>query len=228
MFDRFGEIGGKAGLTRAFAEAGLWLSLVAPSLAGLVAVAAVEAMRVTAEQRQRRRLERQRNNLARYFAPSVVERLARADRPAELERTQDAAVMFVDIVGFTRLSEPMPPAEAMTLLREFHLRVEQAVFAEGGMVEKFAGDGALACFGVPDPDPAAAAQEMAEVHQLATDALRDTRSVVEGYRRVSLDTELTNAANVLGQSIYLDANGAGSSIGSFGNDFEIDSRTTTR
>ena len=59
--------------------------------------------------------------------------------------------MFVDIVGFTRLGEAMPPADAMALLRAFHTRVERAVFAHNGMVDKFMGDGALACFGVPEP-----------------------------------------------------------------------------
>ena len=65
--------------------------------------------------------------------------------------------MFVDIVGFTRLSERMAPADAMMLLRRFHTEVERAVFAHGGMVDKFMGDGAMACFGVPDPSPTAAA-----------------------------------------------------------------------
>jgi adenylate cyclase len=39
----------------------------------------------------------------------------------------------------------------MALLRAFHTRVERAVFLHGGMVDKFIGDGALACFGVPEP-----------------------------------------------------------------------------
>jgi adenylate cyclase len=153
----------------ALGAAQLWLSVLVPSLAGLLAVAVVEGTRIAAEQRSRRRLERQRANLARYFAPSVVERLARADDPAELERTQPAAVMFVDIVGFTRISERMSPAAAMALLREFHTRVERAVFAHQGMVEKFAGDGALACFGVPDPDRMAAAQALGAARALLAD-----------------------------------------------------------
>jgi adenylate cyclase len=155
--------------TAAFVAADLWLSVLVPSLAALLAVAIVEGTRIAAEQRRRRRLERQRANLARYFAPSVVERLARADNPAELERTQTAAVMFVDIVGFTRISERMPPRDAMTLLREFHTRVERAVFGHGGMVEKFAGDGTLACFGVPEADPVAAAQALRAARALLAD-----------------------------------------------------------
>ena len=153
----------------AFVERHWWLAIVSPSLALLLAAGTVEGIRVGAEQRRRRRLERQRANLGRYFPPTVVERLAATDQPSELERTQPAAVMFVDIVGFTRISEPMSPGDAMALLREFHTRVERAVFAHGGMVDKFMGDGALACFGVPDPGPAAAADAMRAARALLAD-----------------------------------------------------------
>jgi two-component system sensor histidine kinase DesK len=46
-------------------------------------------------------------------------------------------------------------------------------------------------------DPARAAVEMQEVQRLSTDALRDTRAVVQGYRRTSLDEEIANATRVL-------------------------------
>ena len=46
-------------------------------------------------------------------------------------------------------------------------------------------------------DPARAAGEMAEVRRLATDALRDTRAVVQGYRRTTLEEEIGNATRVL-------------------------------
>ncbi len=160
----------------AFAERNWWLGIVIPSLALLLAAGTVEGIRVGAEQRRRGRLERQRANLGRYFAPTVVERLAAADEPSQLERTQPAAVMFVDIVGFTRISERMSPGAAMALLREFHTRVERAVFAHGGMVDKFMGDGALACFGVPDPGPAAAAE-----------ALRAARDLLAGLAKWNVE-----------------------------------------
>ena len=113
--------------------------------------------RIAAERRHRRRLERQRANLARYFAPAVVDRLATSGAPIKLDRTQEAAVMFVDIVGFTRLAEAMRPAEVIDLLRGFHARVEAAVFGRMGMVNQFVGDGVMACFGVPERSPTAAA-----------------------------------------------------------------------
>jgi two-component system, NarL family, sensor histidine kinase DesK len=48
-----------------------------------------------------------------------------------------------------------------------------------------------------EADPARAAAEMREVQRLATEALQDTRAVVQGYRRTSLDAEIANATRVL-------------------------------
>jgi two-component system, NarL family, sensor histidine kinase DesK len=46
-------------------------------------------------------------------------------------------------------------------------------------------------------DPARAAAEMEEVRRLAAEALDDTRAVVQGYRRTTLDDEIANATRVL-------------------------------
>ena len=46
-------------------------------------------------------LERERTNLARYFSPTVVQELSKNDEPLKQVRTQNVAVLFVDIVGFT-------------------------------------------------------------------------------------------------------------------------------
>ncbi|MBB4772668.1 sensor histidine kinase [Actinomadura livida] len=48
-----------------------------------------------------------------------------------------------------------------------------------------------------EADPERATAEMREVQRLATDALRDTRAVVRGYRRTSLDDEIANATRIL-------------------------------
>jgi adenylate cyclase len=58
------------------------------------------------------------------------------------------AVLFADIVGFTALSEQMPPEDVVTLLRQFHERMTAQIFAYGGTVEKYIGDAILATFGV--------------------------------------------------------------------------------
>jgi len=143
-----------AAATAAFSAGNLWLGFVYPALAMVLTYAWYAAARAMREQRSRRVAERERANLARYLPPSIVDRLARSDRPFAADRTQHAAILFVDIVDFTRTSERMAPAAAMALLRAFHGRVERAVFAHDGMLDKFLGDGALAVFGVAEPDVA--------------------------------------------------------------------------
>ena len=95
--------------------------------------------------------ERARSNLARYVSPSLVDTLAARDEPFGPPRQQEVAVLFVDIRGFTTMSESMPPAEVMEMLRAFHERMETVIFDHGGTLDKYIGDAILATFGVPDP-----------------------------------------------------------------------------
>ncbi len=95
-------------------------------------------------------LERARINLSRYFSPKLVDELANRDEPLGEVRRQDVAVLFADIVGFTRISEALTPEGVMALLRDYHACIENAVFEHDGIMEKFIGDAALAIFGAPD------------------------------------------------------------------------------
>ena len=95
--------------------------------------------------------ERARANLARYFAPNMVDLLATSDEPFGPARSQDVVVLFVDIVGFTSLCEAMAPEAVFDLLRAFQRRMSLAVFGAEGTVDKFIGDGMMATFGTPEP-----------------------------------------------------------------------------
>jgi adenylate cyclase len=93
--------------------------------------------------------ERARHNLSRYFSPNIVDMLAAQDEPLGAVRRQTVAVLFADIVGFTRMAETMPPEAVVTLLRQFHERMTAQIFACGGTIEKYIGDEIFAVFGVP-------------------------------------------------------------------------------
>jgi adenylate cyclase len=115
--------------------------------------------RLVQERRLRSEAERHRGNLARYVPPSLVETLAERATPSFDEREQMAAVMFVDLQGFTHASETRSPADTAHFLKEFHGQVEDVVAAHGGVVAQFLGDGALVLWGLPQPrndDPARA------------------------------------------------------------------------
>src|SRR5262249_23751670 len=94
-------------------------------------------------------VERERGNLARYFSPNVVAELSRNDEPLKQVRTQNVAVLFVDIVGFTAFADARTPQEVVRTLREFHALMEQEVFRHRGTLDKYLGDGLMATFGTP-------------------------------------------------------------------------------
>ncbi len=93
--------------------------------------------------------ERERSNLARYFSPNVVAELSQNDDPLKQVRTQNVAVLFVDIMGFTALADGRDPEDVIRTLRTFHSRMERAVFDNGGTLDKYLGDGLMATFGTP-------------------------------------------------------------------------------
>lgn len=139
----------------AFGSGHVWLSVTAPILSALLNFAIFAGLRLLRDRRARRRTERQRANLMRYFSPGVAERLMDSGAPGLDDRVQHAAILFVDLVGFTALSERLAPAEAMAVLRHYYQLVEASVFAHEGTLDKLMGDGALALFGVPEPSPTA-------------------------------------------------------------------------
>src|SRR5437763_9836548 len=75
-------------------------------------------------ERRRAAAERARANLARYFSPNIVEMLAERDEPLGAVRRQTVAVLFLDIVGFTRMAELMPPEAVVTMLRELQHQLQ--------------------------------------------------------------------------------------------------------
>jgi adenylate cyclase len=103
--------------------------------------------------RERAEAERARANLARYFSPNIVDLLAESDEPLGPVRRQQVAVLFVDIVGFTRMAEAMTPEAVVAMLREFHERMARQIFACGGTIEKYIGDEIFAVFGLPAASP---------------------------------------------------------------------------
>jgi adenylate cyclase len=128
-------------------------------------------------ERRRAAAERARTNLARYFSPNLVELLAGRDEPLGAVRRQTVAVLFVDIVGFTRMAERMMPEAVVKMLRQFHERMTAQIFACGGTVEKYIGDAIFAVFGLPDVgrDDAANALKCADLMLTALDGWNDER-----------------------------------------------------
>lgn len=100
-------------------------------------------------------------NLVRRLAGGGASAVPAA--PIEARRLRTATILFADVRGFTSYSETVTPEEAASRLDELLACFIEAVHAEGGTINKFIGDGAMAVFGVPlpHPEPAAAAARAA-------------------------------------------------------------------
>jgi len=149
-----------------FVEANRLVAVAGPLAAIMVGAALGLLSRMVLDRRLRKEAERHRGNLARYVPPSLAETLAERATPVFDTREQLAAVMFVDLQGFTHASEERSPADTAQFLKSFHAQIEDVVAAHGGIIAQFLGDGALVLWGLPQPrddDPAralACAREM--------------------------------------------------------------------
>ena len=117
-------------------------------------------------------VERSRAQLARYFSPNLIDELQEVKEPLGPGRTQRVAVLFADIVEFTRMSERLPPEQVMELLRSFDRRMARVVFAHRGTLDKYIGDAVMATFGTPRAGP-----------EDALNALRTARAMIDELAR---------------------------------------------
>lgn len=100
-------------------------------------------------------LTEERNRIVGIFgqhvSPEVVERLIeREDDPGSEMRC--VCVMFLDIRGFTRFAEGKEPQEVFDYLNGVFGFMIDIVNANGGIINKFLGDGFMAIFGAPISD----------------------------------------------------------------------------
>ncbi len=96
--------------------------------------------------------ERLHGTLGRYVSGDVAERILSEDDDLALRgEVRHVSVLFLDVRGFTTISEKLTPAEVVALLNEYFDVVVDRVGAHGGTVNKFIGDAAMCIWGAPKP-----------------------------------------------------------------------------
>jgi adenylate cyclase len=99
------------------------------------------------------RKEQVEKTFSRYVAPKVAREVLKNITQTDLGgRHVHASVLFADIVGYTELSERMPPDKVSALLNEYFGYIAQIVHIYQGHIDKYIGDCVMAVFGAPERD----------------------------------------------------------------------------
>ena len=120
------------------------------------------------------------SQLARFFAPEIAATIVAADeilQPGQGRQTQ-AAAMFVDLRGFTRLASVLAPGDLIALLGEYQKLAVPIVRQHHGSITTYLGDGIMITFGATGASQTYAADALRAAEQLldAMGAWADARS----------------------------------------------------
>ena len=91
------------------------------------------------------------NAFQKYVAPQIVEEIAKkGDFEIKVGgENRDIAVLFVDIRGFTTMSEALEPEQVVEILNEYLTLTTKSIFDNSGTLDKFVGDATMAVFNSP-------------------------------------------------------------------------------
>jgi adenylate cyclase len=151
-------------------DGGTILPATAPLSALLFGTAAAIALTYGLEVRARRRL---RTTFERFVPAQVAEQLLPRDGAAArvAARQLEATVVFCDLRGFTTLAERLDAEQTIAVLNRYLTAVSSAVLDHGGTVVSYQGDGVLAVFGAPLPQPDHASRALAAAREVLHRAL---------------------------------------------------------
>jgi adenylate cyclase len=134
----------------AFAH-GIWLSAALPIAAATPPAILFGAVQLWQNRRRAHDLTVTSELLQQFQAPVLRKWLTRNPEFLLEPVRQNAAVIFIDLSGFTSVSEILGADMVREVLKEFHDLVDAEVVARGGVVISFLGDGAMILFGLPEP-----------------------------------------------------------------------------
>jgi adenylate cyclase len=166
------------------------------------AVAAQTAVAVETIKAHKRlaREEVARANYSRFMPEYVVKQLLENPDSFRLGGiNQKITVLFADIRGFTALSEKENPEKIVGLLNKYFTAMSEIIFAFGGTLDKYIGDGLMAIFGAPtaSPDDSKNALKTAVAMQKRLKTLNEELSA-EGYGRVEIGIGLHTGIATIG------------------------------
>lgn len=141
-------IGGDIGLGMYLAEKGTFFPLIIIPVFVVMIEIGLSAQKYVGELLKKRRIM---NAFRKYVAPQVVEEISKkGDFVLKLGgEKRHVAVLFVDIRGFTSMSESLKPEQIVEILNEYLTLTTHSILNNGGTLDKFIGDATMAVFNAP-------------------------------------------------------------------------------
>jgi adenylate cyclase len=127
---------------------GLVIGIVFPMFAAILVYMFLAGYRYFTEGREKRYL---RNVFEHYMDPDVIS--AVLDSPEGLKlggEKRHLAILFADIVSFTKRAEKTTPEDLLALLNTYMTSMIDVILKTGGVVDKLMGDGIMAFWGAPN------------------------------------------------------------------------------
>ncbi|HEX3183672.1 MAG TPA: adenylate/guanylate cyclase domain-containing protein [Pyrinomonadaceae bacterium] len=169
----------------------------------LISAVAAQAAVAVENARAHERLAREevaRANYSRFLPEYVVKQMLENPESFKLGGvSQTITILFADIRGFTRISEHANPEKIVSLLNRYFSAMTDIIFAHGGTLDKYLGDGLMALFGAPTatPDDASNALNAAVAMQRRLLGInRELRE--EGFQEIGVGMGLHTGEAIVG------------------------------
>jgi class 3 adenylate cyclase len=158
----------------------------------------INERKITARKLEEDRLTRERFQrlLSPDLAEMVVSGLLKVEKGGV---SRVATVLFIDIRGFTAMSENTPPAEVLQMLNEYYEIIVAVVFRHEGTVDKFMGDEIMVIWGAPvahPDDPVRAVRAALEIQHELSEFNRRRRS--QGFEEITIGVGINTGTLVAG------------------------------
>lgn len=147
------------------------------------------------------RQEAARHEIGRFLSEGVDEAITASEDLVEAGQgvEREAAILMVDIRGFTQYTSGVSPRDVVSVLTEFHARIIPIIRANNGVVDKFLGDGIMATFGAVKPSDSSAANAMRALDDIMVATNEWRKDLDRRQIAASLDV---NGAVASGQIIF--------------------------
>ncbi|OXM84112.1 CHASE2 domain-containing protein [Paenibacillus rigui] len=130
-----------------FAYNDIYIETVGGVASGLISYLGNIAMKTYFETKQKNYITKQ---FGRYISPDLVNEIAKSDSEIKLGGiSKNLTVLFLDVRGFTPLSEKLKPEEVVDFLNMMFDLITEKALHNHGTIDKFIGDAAMILYNAP-------------------------------------------------------------------------------